>query len=82
LNLKFEGLDGILNHTSEGSPSTLEGKVVSYADRIAYLNHDIDDAIRAKILSEEDIPMRHELGKSKGERITYFIGDIVNNSFR
>ncbi|MCX4367031.1 MAG: deoxyguanosinetriphosphate triphosphohydrolase [Clostridia bacterium] len=81
LNLTFEVLDGILNHTSEGSPSTLEGKVVSYADRIAYLNHDIDDAIRAKILSEEDIPMRHELGKSKGERITYFIGDIVNNSY-
>lgn len=81
LNLTYEVLDGILNHTSKGDPSTLEGKVVSYADRIAYLNHDIDDAIRANILSEEDIPMREELGHKKGERITYFINDIVNNSY-
>lgn len=81
LNLTEAVTDGIRNHTSKGTPHTLEGKVVSYADRIAYLNHDIDDAIRAGILKEEDLPMRHELGRSKGERIDKFVKDIVESSF-
>lgn len=56
LNLTKEVRDGILNHKTSGSPSTLEGKVVRLADKIAYINHDIDDAIRGNILVENDIP--------------------------
>lgn len=82
LNLTFEVRDGILNHKSDGTPSTLEGKVVSYADRIAYLNHDIDDAIRAGILSETDIPREINalLGTKKGQKINSFVADIVSES--
>ena len=56
LNLTKEVRDGIVNHRTSGNPSTLEGKVVRLSDKIAYINHDIDDAIRAKIFSEDDIP--------------------------
>ena len=56
LNLTFEVKDGILNHRSSGKPMTLEGKVVMFADKIAYVNHDIDDAVRAKLLKIEDLP--------------------------
>lgn len=56
LNLTFEVRDGILHHKKSGTPATLEGKVVSLADRIAYINHDIDDAIRAGVLHPSDIP--------------------------
>ena len=56
LNLTFEVKDGILHHKKSGKPSTLEGKIVSYADRIAYMNHDIEDAILGGILTEKDIP--------------------------
>jgi dGTPase len=51
LNLTWEVRDGILNHTKSGKPATLEGQILSISDRIAYINHDIDDAIRAKIIS-------------------------------
>ena len=60
LNLTKEVRDGILNHRTSGMPSTLEGKVVRLSDKIAYVNHDIDDAITAKILKE-----RHNLGKDE-----------------
>ena len=56
LNLTWEVRDGILNHQTSGTPATLEGKIVRLSDKIAYINHDIDDAIRAHVLREEDIP--------------------------
>ena len=83
LNLTFEVRDGILNHKKNGNPCTLEGRVVSYADRIAYINHDIDDAIRAGILSEDMLPksITDILGHSHGKRIDTMIHDIVDNSY-
>lgn len=82
LNLTWEVRDGILNHRSSGSPSTLEGKVVRLSDKIAYINHDIDDAERAGILREEDIPQqfRRVLGSNTKERLNTMIHDIVTNS--
>ncbi|MBR6429476.1 MAG: deoxyguanosinetriphosphate triphosphohydrolase [Clostridia bacterium] len=82
LNLTFEVRDGILNHTSRGKPATLEGAVVSLADRIAYINHDIDDAIRAGIFSEADLPesCRQSIGSSHGERINNLILDVLRES--
>lgn len=83
LNLTYEVRNGILNHTSKGNPCTLEGKVVSYADRIAYINHDINDAVRAGVLRENDLPKdcTEYLGHTKTERINTLVKDIVNNSF-
>lgn len=82
LNLTKEVRDGILNHQTAGMPYTLEGKVVRFSDKIAYINHDIDDAIRAKVLTEEDIPMeyRRVLGFSSRERLNTLIHDIVKHS--
>ncbi|MEG1781948.1 MAG: deoxyguanosinetriphosphate triphosphohydrolase [Oscillospiraceae bacterium] len=82
LNLTAEVVDGILNHTRGALPSTQEGVVVRYADRIAYINHDIEDAISAGILSEESLPSdcTQVLGHSKSERITTLITSIVENS--
>lgn len=82
LNLSKEVRDGILNHQTEGHPSTLEGKIVRLADKIAYVNHDIDDAIRGHIISEEDIPriFTDVLGTSQRERLNTLIHDIVENS--
>jgi dGTPase len=82
LNLTKEVLDGILNHRGAGSPSTLEGKVVQISDKIAYINHDIDDAIRAGILTENDLPKECTdiLGHSSKERINFLIRNIVGNS--
>ena len=59
LNLTWEVRDGIRNHRTDGSPCTLEGQIVRFADKIAYINHDIDDAIRAGILRESDIPKEY-----------------------
>ena len=56
LNLTWEVRDGILNHTGSGNPSTLEGQIIRFSDRIAYINHDIEDAIRGKIISSDDLP--------------------------
>lgn len=82
LNLTWEVKDGILNHQTAGTPATLEGKVVRLSDKIAYINHDIDDAIRAKVLSENDIPKeyRQVLGYSSRERLNTLIHDIVKCS--
>ncbi len=82
LNLTFEVRDGILNHRSIGNPCTLEGKVVMLADKIAYINHDIDDAIMANIITSSDLPKAacRLLGNSKRERINNLIADIINVS--
>lgn len=83
LNLTKEVRDGILNHRTAGCPATLEGKIVRLSDKIAYINHDMDDALQAGILSESDLPKEivNTLGKSVRERINTLIIDIVNNSF-
>lgn len=82
LNLTKEVRDGILNHRTSGNPFTLEGKVVRLSDKIAYINHDIDDAIRADILSEDDVPKVYSdiLGNSTKSRLDGLIRDVVNNS--
>ena len=82
LNLTKEVRDGIVNHRTSGNPSTMEGKIVRLSDKIAYINHDIDDAIRGKIISESDLPVEFTniLGHSKKERLNTMIYDIVNNS--
>ena len=82
LNLTWEVRDGIRNHRTSGNPSTLEGKVVRLSDKIAYINHDIDDAERAGILREEEIPLefRQTMGFSTRERLKTMIHDIVSNS--
>jgi dGTPase len=82
LNLTYEVRDGIVNHKKNGAPATLEGYVVSLADRIAYINHDIDDAIRAGVLTEHDLPEQcvRVLGNSHGKRINTLILDVVAHS--
>lgn len=82
LNLTWEVRDGILNHRTSGNPSTLEGKAVRLSDKIAYINHDIDDGIRAGILKESDIPLEYTdvLGNSTKERLNTMISDIIMNS--
>ena len=82
LNLTWEVRDGIFNHRTSGNPGTLEGKVVRLSDKIAYINHDIDDAERAGILREEDIPIEYReiLGFTIRERLNTLIHDIVRNS--
>lgn len=82
LNLTAEVRDGILNHTGESEPQTLEGKIVRLVDRVAYINHDIDDAIRAGAVSAADLP-REEiavLGDSGSRRIDRLVHDIVESS--
>ena len=84
LNLTEEVRDGILTHTGEREPSTLEGKIVRIVDRVAYINHDIDDAIRHGILAEEDLP-RDELevlGETGSERIDTLVHDLIETSER
>ncbi len=82
LNLTYEVRDGILNHQTIGKPHTLEGKVVRLSDKIAYIHHDMDDAVRGGILTEEDVPMeiREVLGTGTTVRLDHFIHDIVTNS--
>lgn len=82
LNLTWEVRDGILNHEMNLTPGTLEGKVVRLSDKIAYMHHDMDDAIRGGILSEEDVPadLRRVIGESKREWLDTFIHDIISNS--
>ncbi len=83
LNLTYEVRDGILQHKISGKPSTLEGKIVSYADRIAYINHDIDDGIRAGLLREDDLPkeITSLLGGKKGDRINSLVINLVKTSY-
>lgn len=82
LNLTVEVRDGIKNHQTDGQPTTLEGKIVRLCDKIAYINHDIDDAIRGKIIREDEIPKEYTdiLGNSLGKRLNTMIHDIVTNS--
>ena len=92
LNLTFEVRDGILNHSKEGGdifdpgeasvPSTLEGKVVRICDSVAYINHDIDDAIRSKLITEADLPAEcvAVLGNAPARRINSMVADIIESS--
>ncbi len=82
LNLTFEVRDGILNHQTVGKPHTMEGKVVRLSDKIAYIHHDMDDAIRGGILSELDVPksISSIIGNNPRDRMDCFIHDIVTNS--
>ena len=82
LNLTWVVRDGILNHSGNGRAATLEGRVVGKADRIAYINHDIDDALRAGIIRPHELPpdALKVLGKTHGERIEAMISDIVSES--
>lgn len=82
LNLTDEVRNGILCHTKGEEAYTLEGQIIRIADKIAYINHDIDDAIRAGVMAEEDIPLalRLQLGMSKSERIDTMVCDVIENS--
>lgn len=83
LNLTFEVRDGILNHTGDTEPLTLEGALVRICDRIAYINHDIDDALRAGILTFEQLPQREMelLGRSGSARLNTMVRDLIENSW-
>ncbi len=88
LNLTWEVKDGIVNHSKgkgkllkrEGIPSTLEGQIVRLADILAYVNHDIDDAVNGGFLKEEDIPFKEKLGVKSSERIGIMITDMIETS--
>ena len=84
LNLTHEVRDGILTHTGEREPETLEGKIVRIVDRVAYINHDIDDAIRHGLLAEDGLP--HDeiaiLGDSGSARIDTLVHDLIETSER
>lgn len=82
LNLTWEVRDGILHHRTSGNPTTLEGKIVQLADKIAYTNHDIDDAIRAGMLKEKDIPKEYveKMGHTSSKRINAMIRDTIYHS--
>lgn len=82
LNLTWEVRDGIRNHKTSGKPQTLEGQVLRLSDKIAYINHDIDDAIRGGILVEKDIPLsfRQVLGESSKQRLDTMIHDVIIHS--
>lgn len=88
LNLSYEVLDGILHHSgfSKGTTkaSTLEGQIVRYSDKIAYVNHDIDDSIRAGLLKEEELPQEliKALGTSHGDRINTLVKDCIYTSLK
>jgi dGTPase len=82
LNLTWEVRDGIRCHSGEGTAATQEGKLLLYADKIAYMNHDIDDAVRAGVLTDGDIPwnIRYKLGRTASERITAFVASMIASS--
>lgn len=82
LNLTWEVVNGIENHKSSGKPKTLEGELVKLSDKIAYINHDIDDAIRGGVLAEEDIPkeFRLVLGDTTRIRLDTMIHDVITHS--
>lgn len=83
LNLTWEVRNGIACHSNGGAAAaTWEGRVVRFADKIAYMNHDVDDAVRAGVLREDEIPwnIRYKLGRTKGERITSMVMSLVENS--
>lgn len=82
LNLTYEVKNAVLCHSGSKKADTLEGRVLRYADKIAYINHDIDDAVAAGIMREEDIPadIRERLGGRKKERINTLVMDVIENS--
>ncbi len=82
LNLTSEVCDGILTHTGEQEPATLEGKIVRLVDRVAYINHDIDDAVRYGLLRDDDLPVAElsVLGPTGSSRIDTLVHDIVTSS--
>lgn len=82
MNLTMEVRDGIVNHTGSGIPFTLEGQIVKLSDRIAYINHDIDDAIRSGVISAEDLPEEaiRVFGATHRERINNMVTDVIVNS--
>ncbi len=82
LNLTWEVRNGILNHQISCMPDTLEGRVVRLSDKIAYIHHDMDDAVRAGVLTEMDVPadIRAVLGSTPGDRLDAFMHDIITNS--
>ena len=82
LNLTWEVRDGIVNHSMSRLASTLEGRIVRLSDKIAYINHDMDDAIRAGILCEEDIPkeLSNTLGNTRKARLDFLVKNIIENS--
>jgi dGTPase len=84
LNLTAEVRDGILHHTGAGEPATLEGKIVRLVDRVAYINHDIDDAIRAGLLRADELPPEEiaVLGDTGSRRIDRLVHDLVETSER
>ncbi|MDY6065034.1 MAG: deoxyguanosinetriphosphate triphosphohydrolase [Finegoldia sp.] len=83
LNLTDQTIDGIAHHSGENISKTLEGRLIKFSDRIAYINHDIDDSIRAKIISEDDLPdyITSKLGHRGSERINYLVTDLISNSY-
>ncbi len=82
LNLTREVRDGIRHHTGPGLPATLEGQVVRLMDRVAYVNHDIEDALRARVITEGDLPREEvaALGSTTSERLTTLVDDVVATS--
>ena len=82
LNLTREVRDGILNHQTAGKPKTLEGQVVRLSDKLAYIHHDMDDAMRAGVISEDDIPitLRLVLGDTNADRLNTMVYDVIHNS--
>ncbi|MBQ4528515.1 MAG: deoxyguanosinetriphosphate triphosphohydrolase [Clostridia bacterium] len=84
MNLTYEVRDGILTHTGDNLASTDEGLIVKFSDRFAYINHDIDDAIRAGVIKSSDIPTEliNSLGTTNSERIDNLISDIVHTSLK
>ena len=84
LNLTFEVRDGIRCHTAGREAVTMEGRIIRWADKIAYMNHDIDDAIRAGVIREADIPrdITAVLGDTKNKRITTMVTSLIENSRR
>ena len=84
LNLTYEVRDGILNHAGNMTAGTFEGKIIKYADRFAYLNHDIDDALRAGIITQNDLPEEYikVLGGRHSERINTLITDIISTTLK
>lgn len=83
MNLTQEVRDGILNHTGSGTPYTLEGQIVKISDRVAYINHDIDDALRSGVITSEDLPKDciRVLGKDHRGRINTLVTDLIENSY-
>jgi dGTPase len=82
LNLTEQVRDGILRHTGDERPATLEGRIVKVVDRVAYINHDIDDALRAGVLRPEDLPSEEMalLGDTVSERIETLVADMLERS--